>query len=84
MISNKSSVEIVVIKGTFSGLGSLIVAFVLGERPRLQFYVALLFMIFSTYLMVKDTVALQHTHEHEHIHTHEHPLPEHQHAHGSL
>lgn len=32
MISNKSSVEIVVIKGTFSGLGSLIVALILGER----------------------------------------------------
>ncbi len=32
MISNKSSVEIVVIKGIFSGLGSLIVAFLLGER----------------------------------------------------
>jgi len=32
MISNKSSVEIVVIKGTFSGLGSMIVAFALGEH----------------------------------------------------
>lgn len=31
MISNKSSVEIVVIKGTFSGLGSLIVALIVGE-----------------------------------------------------
>ena len=31
MISNKSSVEIVVIKGVFSGLGSLIVALILGE-----------------------------------------------------
>ena len=31
MISNKSSVEIVVIKGTFSGLGSLIVALLIGE-----------------------------------------------------
>lgn len=31
MISNKSSVEIVVIKGTFSGLGSLIVALAVGE-----------------------------------------------------
>lgn len=31
-ISNKSSVEIVIIKGTFSGLGSLIVAFILGEK----------------------------------------------------
>ena len=115
MISNKSSVEIVVIKGTFSGLGSMIVAFLLGERipaiqwlicvlvlgfvayglsihfyimaqkdlgaaktsayysiapflgvafsmillnerPRIQFYVALIIMIFSTYFMVKDTI----------------------------
>lgn len=32
MISNKSSTEIVIIKGCFSGLGSLIIALVLGER----------------------------------------------------
>ncbi len=131
MISNKSSVEIVVIKGSFSGLGSLIVALILGEtipaiqwlicvlalgfvayglsihfyimaqkdlgaaktsayysiapflgvafsmlllseRPSLQFYIALIIMIISTYFMVKDTIELQHTHEHEHTHTHEH------------
>lgn len=131
MISNKSSVEIVVIKGTFSGLGSLIVALILGERipaihwlicilvlgfvayglsihfyimaqkdlgaaktsayysiapflgvafsmlflgerPGVQFYVALIIMIISTYFMVKDTIELQHTHEHEHTHVHEH------------
>lgn len=131
MISNKSSVEIVVIKGTFSGLGSLIVALVLGERipaiqwliyvlilgfvayglsihfyimaqkdlgaaktsayysiapflgvafsmlllnerPGVQFYVALIIMIISTYFMVKDTIELQHTHEHKHTHVHEH------------
>lgn len=131
MISNKSSVEIVVIKGIFSGLGSLAVALLVGERipsvvwilcvmllgfvayglsihfyimaqkdlgaaktsayysiapflgvvfsvvllgekPRIQFYVALAVMVISTYLMVKDTVQLQHTHEHEHTHTHEH------------
>ena len=136
MISNKSSVEIVIIKGTFSGLGSLICAFIVGEylpeiqwilcilllgfvayglsihfyimaqkdlgvaktsayysiapflgvvfsflllseRPGVQFYIALIIMVISTYLMVKDTVALQHTHEHEHIHTHEH-------AHGEM
>lgn len=115
MISNKSSVEIVIIKGVFSGLGSLIVAFTvgekfpemiyilfalglgfvayglsihfyimaqkhlgaaktsayysiapfmgaflgmlfLGERPAIQFYVALLVMLVSTYLMIKDTI----------------------------
>jgi drug/metabolite transporter (DMT)-like permease len=131
MISNKSSIEIVVIKGTFSGLGSLIVALaigesipsipwmmcvlllgfvayglsiyfyvmaqkylgaaktsayysiapflgvafgmlVLGERPVIQFYVALVVMIISTYFMIKDTIELQHTHEHNHTHTHEH------------
>ena len=131
MISNKSSEEIVIIKGCFSGLGSLIVAILigeqlptikwmiavlvlgfvsyglsinfyimaqkhlgaaktsvyysiapflgvafslvlLGERPNLQFYLALVLMIVSTVFMVKDTIALQHTHEHEHTHTHEH------------
>ncbi|MBQ8245692.1 MAG: EamA family transporter [Lachnospiraceae bacterium] len=131
MISNKSSEEIVIIKGIFSGLGSLIVALVIGEsipsliwllcalvlgfvsyglsinfyimaqkdlgaaktsafysiapflgvafsmlligeRPTWQFYIALFIMIVSTVIMVKDTIALQHTHEHEHIHTHEH------------
>jgi len=130
-ISNKNSIEIVVIKGTFSGLGSLIVALtvgeslpsvlwavcvlllgfvayglsiyfyvmaqkdlgaaktsayysiapflgvafgmlILGERPTIQFYVALIVMIFSTYFMIKDTIELQHTHEHTHTHTHEH------------
>lgn len=131
MISNKSSIEIVVIKGTFSGLGSLIVALaigesipsipwmmcvlllgfvayglsiyfyvmaqkylgaaktsayysiapflgvafgmlILGERPEIQFYIALAIMISNTYFMIKDTIELQHTHEHNHTHTHEH------------
>ncbi|MBE6780878.1 MAG: EamA/RhaT family transporter [Ruminococcaceae bacterium] len=149
MISNKSSVEIVIIKGTFSGLGSLICAFImgealpaflwivcimllgfvayglsihfyimaqkdlgaaktsayysvapflgvlfsfvlLGERPKIQFYIALLIMVISTYIMVRDTIALQHTHEHEHIHTHEHShgdvvhSHEHKHIHTHL
>ena len=133
MISNKSSEEIVIIKGIFSGLGSLIVALIvgesipslvwilgalvlgfvsyglsinfyimaqkdlgaaktsayysvapflgvafsmllIGERPNWQFYLALLIMIVSTVIMVKDTIELQHTHEHEHTHTHEHVL----------
>lgn len=149
MISNKSSVEIVVIKGTFSGLGSLVVAFLLGEqipdvkwllcilllgfvayglsihfyimaqkdlgaaktsayysiapflgvmfsmvllreKPELQFYIALVIMVVSTYFMVKDTIELQHTHEHEHIHTHEHShgdtvhIHSHSHIHSHL
>ena len=131
MISNKSSIEIVTIKGCFSGCGSFLLAlilgeqipkigwilialllgfvayglsihfyimaqkdlgaaktsafysiapflgvafsmFLLGERPTIQFYVALFIMTVSTVLMIKDTIELQHTHEHEHIHTHEH------------
>ena len=131
MISSKSSVEIVIIKGCCSGLGSLIVALILGEqipssvwilcalalgfvayglsinfyimaqkhlgaaktsayysiapflgvafsmallgeRPSLQFYAALIIMAAATVLMVKDTIALQHTHSHCHTHTHEH------------
>lgn len=115
MISNKSSEEIVIIKGCFSGLGSLVVAVILGEdipllkwilavlalgfiayglsinfyiiaqkelgaaktsayysiapflgvafsmillgeKPRFQFYIALVIMAVSTVLMVKDTL----------------------------
>ena len=140
MISNKSSIEIVIIKGTFSGLGSLIVAFVLGEhipaihwllcvlvlgfvayglsihfyimaqkdlgaaktsayysiapfigvvfsmlllneKPSIQFYVALIIMIISTYFMVKDTIELQHTRAGDsENHSHEHAISEHQHV----
>ena len=140
MISHKSSIEIVVIKGTFSGLGSMVVALligeklpeiswllcvlllgfvayglsiyfyitaqkdlgaaktsayysiapflgvafgmlILGERPAIQFYAALLIMIISTWFMVKDTVELQHTHEHAHTHTHEHRHGDQVHSH---
>ncbi len=50
MISNKSSVEIVVIKGTFSGLGSLIVALFLGESfPELGWILAVLLLGFVAY-----------------------------------
>lgn len=131
MLSSKSSVQITTLKGIFSGLGSLVVAWVigehlpalpwmlavlllgfvayglsinfyiqaqkelgaaktsayysiapfmgvafgmllLGERPAPQFYVGLAIMVLATVLMVKDTIALQHTHEHVHIHTHVH------------
>ena len=140
MLSNKNPSEIVVIKGIFSGLGSLVVAFIvgdkmpevkwlacvlllgfvayglsilfyikaqkdlgaaktsayysiapflgvafgmllLGERPRAQFYIAFVLMLISTYFMVKDTIALQHTHEHEHTHIHEHSHGDYVHAH---
>lgn len=136
MLSGKSSVQITTIKGIISGLGSLIVALIVGERfpgigwilvvmllgfvayglsinfyikaqkdlgaaktsayysvapflgvlfgvillqerPGIQFYVGLAIMIGATALMVKDTIALQHTHAHSHTHTH-------QHAHGDL
>ncbi len=50
MISNKSSVEIVVIKGTFSGLGSLIVALIVGERiPAIQWLICVLVLGFVAY-----------------------------------
>lgn len=50
MISNKSSVEIVVIKGTFSGLGSLIVAFIVGESlPSVYWVLCVLLLGFVSY-----------------------------------
>lgn len=50
MISNKSSIEIVVIKGIFSGLGSLIVALVLGEQiPAFVWMVCVLILGFVAY-----------------------------------
>lgn len=145
MLSNKSSQEIVMIKGCFSGLGSLMVALflgeslpaplwmltvmalgfvsyglsinfyilaqkelgaaktsayysvapflgaalgmlLLGERPGPQFYGALAILAASTVLMVKDTIALQHTHlhSHTHCHTHRHGDTEHTHGHTHL
>ena len=47
----------------------------LGERPAIQFYVAFIVMIVSTYFIIKDTIELQHTHEHNHqsmSHKHSH------------
>lgn len=147
MISNKSSEEIVVIKGCFSGLGSLLIALSLGEqlpavkwivavlllgfvsyglsihfyiraqkdlgaaktsayysvapflgvtfsmvllkeRLGIQFYIAGAIMIAATILMIRDSIALQHSHEHEHLHTHEHRHGElvhsHEHAHSHI
>ena len=50
MISNKSSVEIVVIKGTFSGLVSLIVAFLIGEKlPSVQSILCIMLLGFVAY-----------------------------------
>jgi len=140
MLSNKSSAQITTIKGIFSGLGSLIVALVvgeklpgvvwivtvmalgfvayglsinfyikaqkdlgaaktsayysvapflgvlfgvliLGERPRIHFYIGLVIMVAATVLMVRDTICLQHTHEHTHSHTHEHTHGDMTHSH---
>lgn len=50
MISNKSSVEIVVIKGIFSGLGSLVVAFVCGEKiPSVLIVLCIMLLGFVAY-----------------------------------
>lgn len=58
----------------------------LQERPGIQFFLGLGIMIAATVLMIKDTIALQHTHEHIHIHTHEHAHGElvHSHAHSHV
>ena len=69
-------------------LGVAFSMILLKERPSLQFFVALIIMIFSTILMVKDTIELQHTHEHRHgdlvhihLHTHSGDSEEHEHEH---
>lgn len=49
MISNKSSEEIVIIKGIFSGMGSLITAFFLGERLPAFRWAAVLLLGFISY-----------------------------------
>lgn len=50
MISHKSSIEIVVIKGVFSGLGSLVVAFIAGESlPSLKWVLCVMILGFVAY-----------------------------------
>lgn len=50
MISNKSSEEIVIIKGCFSGLGSLIIAILIGEQiPEIKWILAVLVLGFVSY-----------------------------------
>lgn len=50
MISNKSSTEIVVIKGCFSGMGSLMIALLLGESvPEMKWIAAILLLGFVAY-----------------------------------
>lgn len=50
MMSSKSSIEIVVLKGTFSGLGSLIIALFIGEKiPELCYLLGVLLLGFVSY-----------------------------------
>ena len=50
MLSSKSSVQITTIKGIFSGLGSLIVALVIGEKlPPIHYLLAVLLLGFVAY-----------------------------------
>jgi len=50
MLSDRSSVEIVIIKGIFSGLGSLAVAFITGESlPNIKWLVLVLLLGFVAY-----------------------------------
>lgn len=50
MLSSKSSVQVTTIKGIFSGLGSLIVAFLIGERiPAIMWILAVLVLGFISY-----------------------------------
>ena len=50
MISSKSSVEIVIIKGCFSGLGSLVIALAIGEQlPALKWVLCVLLLGFIAY-----------------------------------
>lgn len=53
-------------------LGVIFGVILLGERPAPQFYLGLAIMIAATVLMIRDSIALQHTHAHSHTHTHEH------------
>lgn len=66
-------------------LGVIFGIVLLAERPGLQFCLGLVIMLAATWLLVKDTISLQHTHEHSHVHTHEHCHGElvhsHEHAH---
>ena len=61
MLSHKSSEEIVIIKGIFSGLGSLIAAFILGEQiPQLIYIVAVMVLGFVSYgLSIKFYIMAQ-------------------------
>lgn len=61
MISNKSSTEIVIIKGCFSGVGSLVIALLLGEKiPEARLISAMLLLGFVAYgLSIKFYIMAQ-------------------------
>ncbi len=61
MISNKSSTEIVIIKGCFSGIGSFIIALLLEEKiPQVKWIIAILFLGFIAYgLSIKFYIMAQ-------------------------
>ena len=53
-------------------LGVALSMLILGERPTRSFYLGFAIMAAATWLMVSDTISLQHTHLHTHVHTHAH------------
>lgn len=62
-------------------LGVLFGVVLLGERPGLQFYLGLAIMAAATWLLIRDSIGLQHTHEHSHTHEHAHRHGELEHSH---
>ena len=49
-ISDKSSEEIVLLKGIFSGIGSIIIAFIIGEKlPKITYIIAVMLLGFVSY-----------------------------------
>lgn len=73
-------------------LGVAFGVILLGERLGMRFFVGLAIMLAATVLMVRDTIALQHTHEHIHRHSHAHShgdishchMHEHKHSHTHI
>ena len=76
-IASKSTYQIVVLKGIFSGLGALVIALIKGESmPELSYVLAAMLLGFVAYgsvIVMADTLILSHTHSHEHtiVHTHD-------------
>ena len=62
-------------------LGVLFGVVLLGERPGVQFYLGLAIMAAATWLLIRDSIGLQHTHEHSHTHEHAHRHGELEHSH---